>query len=231
MRSIRAAPIAVFVLLLGLVFALAFATLDAAGALLARFAPRPAAGGVAAWLAAALLIQLYAMLVHRVVLRMLPLRQGDIVAGSSQEFIYQVYILFYLILFNTLLRGGWLPIPLLRLVYLALGARLGPNTYSSGIICDPTFVRIGANSIMGEGSLLVPHLIEGSRLAHFSIVIGNGVTVGAHSVLLCGVTIGDGAIVAANSVVVKGTHIHAGEVWGGSPARLLREKRGQAALA
>lgn len=224
MRNFRTPPIVLFLLLLSLVMALAGSTLHVAGRLLARLTPGPAADGVVAWLAALLLIQLYAMLVHRLALVALPLHHGEIKAGSRHEFNYQVYILFYLILFNTLLRGGWLPIPLLRLVYLALGAQLGPNTYSAGIICDPMFVRIGANSIMGEGSLLVPHLMEGPRLAHFPIVIGDGVTVGAHAVLLPGVTIGAGAVVAANSVVTKGMHIGAGEIWGGNPARPLRQR-------
>lgn len=224
MRSMRAAPVAVFLLLLCLVFALAGGTLQLGARLLALVALRPAADGVVAWLAALLLIQLYAMLVHRLALAALPLRPGVIAVGSRHEAIYQVYVLFYLILFNTVLRGGWLPIPLLRLVYLALGAQMGANTYSCGIICDPTFVRIGANCIMGEGSLLVPHQIEGRQLAHFPIVIGDGVTVGAHVVLLPGVTIGNGAMVAANSVVTKGVHIGAGETWGGNPARLLARR-------
>ncbi|MDB5753740.1 MAG: putative glycan acetyltransferase, partial [Massilia sp.] len=50
----------------------------------------------------------------------------------------------------------------------------------------------------------------------------NNVTIGAHSVILSGVTIGDNAIVAANSLVSKGTQINSDEVWGGSPARHLR---------
>ncbi|MDB5905929.1 MAG: glycan acetyltransferase, partial [Massilia sp.] len=132
------------------------------------------------------------------------------------------YVLFYLILFNSLIRGGIIPIPIMRMIYLALGARLGKNTYSSGIIYDPLFVSIGANSVVGESALLVPHIIEGNRLGHYRIVIGNNVTIGAHSVILSGVTIGDNAIVAANSLVSKGTQINSDEVWGGSPARHLR---------
>ena len=81
------------------------------------------------------------------------------------------------------------------------------------------FVTIGANTLVGESALLVPHVIEGSEIAHYRIAIGNNVTIGAQSVVLAGVTIGDDAIIAANSVVTKRTRIRAGETWGGTPAR------------
>jgi hypothetical protein len=171
---------------------------------------------------AALLLYLYSILLLRLFLLVLPLRAGEIAAGSGQEFVYQVYILFYLLLFNALMRSAMLPVPLARLLYLALGARLGANTHTSGVICDPMFVRIGANSIVGEGALLVPHVIEGDRLGHYPIAIGSHVTIGAHAVLLSGVVIGDHAMIGANSVLAKGARVGAGEVWGGNPARRLR---------
>lgn len=211
LRAMRAPSVALFLALLAPALALDGASLAALRL-----------DGVPAWLAGAALAQLYAMLAYRLFLRLQPLRAGEIAPGSRQERVYQVHLLFQLLLFNTLLRGGWLPIPLMRLVHLALGARLGRGSYSCGVICDPLFVRVGAGTMLGEGSLLAPHLIEGGRLAHYAIVIGNGVTVGAHAVVLAGASIGDGAIIAANSVVLKGAQVGAGEVWGGNPARPLR---------
>jgi acetyltransferase-like isoleucine patch superfamily enzyme len=64
-------------------------------------------------------------------------------------------------------------------------------------------------------------VIENRKLAHYPIRVGNDVTIGAHSVVLAGVTIGDGALVATGAVVRKGTQIGAGEVWGGVPARRI----------
>ena len=218
MRKIGAAAIIVFLSLLALALLLAVATAWALGTLL----PLGRFHGVVLVLAGVLLVYGYALLLHRLFLRLDPLPAGDIGPGSHQEYVYHVYVLFYLILFNSLIRGGLIPIPIMRLVYLALGARLGPNTYSSGIIYDPLFVSIGANSVVGETALLVPHVIEGAALGHYPIVIGDNVTVGAHAVVLSSVTIGNNAIVAANSLVTKGTRIADGEVWGGSPARRLR---------
>ena len=150
------------------------------------------------------------------------LPEGEIAESSREEFTYHVYLLFYLILFYPVMRSGAVPVPLMRLVYQALGARLGSNTYSSGIILDPPFVEIGSNSIVGQYALLVPHVIEGKRLAHKKIRIGDNVTIGAHAVVLAGVSIGDNAIVATGAIVKKDTQIGPNEVWGGIPARLLQ---------
>ncbi len=170
------------------------------------------------------LFYIYAVIIYRLFLHFLPLRQGDITPGSTQEFVYHVYLLFYLILFYPVMRSGFVPVPLMRIVYLSLGARLGRNTYSSGILLDPPFIHIGDNTIIGQYALLVPHVIEGSKLAHESICVGSNVTIGAHAVVLSGVRIDDHALVATGAVVTKGTHIRNGEVWGGVPARRLLPK-------
>ena len=167
-------------------------------------------------------IYVYALAIYRLFLLIRPLQEGEIAEKSREEFGYHIYVLFYLIIFYPIMRSGFIPIPFMRLIYLALGARLGDNTYSAGIILDPIFVEIGANSVVGQYALLVPHVIESSRLAHYKIRIGNNVTIGAHAVVLSGVSIGDHAIVATGAIIPKGTNIGPSEVWGGVPARLIR---------
>jgi acetyltransferase-like isoleucine patch superfamily enzyme len=53
------------------------------------------------------------------------------------------------------------------------------------------------------------------------ITIGNDVFIGAHALILKGVCIGDRAVIGAGSVVAK--DIPADEVWGGNPAKPLRQ--------
>jgi acetyltransferase-like isoleucine patch superfamily enzyme len=151
-----------------------------------------------------------------------PLRSGEIENGSAQEFVYHVHVLHFLILFYPLLRSGVVPIPLMRVLWLALGARLGSNTYGAGIVHDPLFVTIGADCVIGQSALLIPHVIEGSRLAHYPITVGDRVTIGALCAILSDVEIGDDAIIATGAVLTKGTRVGAGETWGGVPARRLR---------
>jgi acetyltransferase-like isoleucine patch superfamily enzyme len=218
MRKISAGQILVFALLAALAAALAVITT----ALLLGRAPLGDFRGVVLVAAAVVLLLAYALLLHRLFLAVFPLQAGEIPPGSRQEFVYHVYLLFYLILFYPVMRSGAMPVPLMRLVYQALGARLGPNTYSSGIILDPRFVEVGSNTIIGQYALIVPHVIENERLAHYPVRIGSNVTVGAHAVVLSDVDIGDGAMVATGAIVPKGTRIAAGEVWGGVPARRLQ---------
>lgn len=222
MRVIKTVQIAVFVAL----FCVAL-TLAVGSAL--TFPGRLPLGdfrGIAVLAAIVLFLYVYGIAIYRLFLHFAPLNAGEIAEGSRQEFIYHVYVLFYLILFYPIMRSGFPPAPLMRIFYVALGARLGENTYSQGIIHDPPFIDVGANSVIGQYALLIPHVIEGTTLAHYPIRIGNNVTVGAHAVVLSDVTIGDGAIVATGAIVPKGTRIGAGEVWGGVPARLLKRANG-----
>jgi serine acetyltransferase len=179
--------------------------------------------GVVMTASGVVLLFFFAILIHRCIHWLVPLKAGEVAAGSREEFVYNVYLLFYLALFNSLIRSGLTPVPLLRLVYLALGARMGENTYASGIIFDPMFVELGANCIVGQSALIVPHVIEGKRLAIYPVRIGNDVTIGANAIVMSDVVIGDRAIVAAGAIVVKGTRIGEAESWGGIPAKRLRQ--------
>jgi acetyltransferase-like isoleucine patch superfamily enzyme len=64
----------------------------------------------------------------------------------------------------------------------------------------------------------VPIPEQGLRIS--PVKIGNDVWVGAHSIILRGVTIGDGAVVAANSVVTQDVPPYA--VVAGSPAKIVK---------
>jgi len=180
--------------------------------------------GVTLVAAAVVFVYLYAFLVYRLFLHFVPLQEGELPEGSRAEFAAQVNILFYLILFNTLIRTHFLPVPLMRLVYLALGAKLGRNTYSAGVLLDPALTHIGDNCIVGHDAALFAHAIEGTRFSLAAIRIGNNVTIGATAVVMSDVVIGDGAIVSAGAIVNKGTRIGPGEVWGGVPARCLDKR-------
>ncbi len=217
MRKVSGMQVLVFLVLL---------TVSVVGALLANsllfsWVPSGDFRGVFLTASAIVLAFLSVIAVFRGFCRVFPLPEGDIAVGSREEFRYHVYLLFFLIVFYPVMFSMILPVPLMRLFYQLLGARLGPNTYPGGVLMDPPFVTLGSNTIVGQGALIVPHVIEGPRLAHHRVRIGDNVTIGARSVVLAGCTIGDGATVAIGAVVRKGTVIGAGEVWGGVPARCI----------
>ncbi len=157
----------------------------------------------------------------RVFLFLYPLKEGIIQEGTSQQFIYDVYVLFSLILFYPIMKSEILPVPVYRLFYQLLGAKLGSNTYPAGYLFDPILTKIGKNTILGDSSKIVPHVLESGVLAFYGIKIGDNVTIGLQSTLLAGVTVEDDAIVAAHSLVTKHTYIKSGEVWAGVPAKKI----------
>jgi len=136
--------------------------------------------GVVLLLGGVVSMYVWAFVAYRLFLKAMPLAEGELEPGSRAEFAAQVNILFYLLLFNSLIRTHFLPVPLMRLVYLALGARLGPNTYSAGTLLDPPLTEFGANCIIGHDAVLYAHAIEGSRFALARIRIGDGVTDRGH---------------------------------------------------
>lgn len=219
MRPITPFQISVFSVLLILIVAIGIA----AGWLLVGSLALGDFRGIAVIAAIFVCTYLAAFAVYRVFLRVFPLREGEITAGSREEFAAQVNILFYLLLFNSLIRTHVLPVPVMRLVYLALGAQLGRNTYSAGTLLDPPLTSAGDNCIIGHDAVLFAHAIEGDRFALEPVRLGHNVTIGATAVLMAGVTVGDAAIVSAGAVVAKGTRIGPGEVWGGVPARRLKK--------
>ena len=60
---------------------------------------------------------------------------------------------------------------------------------------------------------------EGGQSAE--ILIKDGAFIGAHSVILKGVTIGERSVIGANSVVTK--NIPSDELWAGNPAKFIRK--------
>src|SRR5687768_5529583 len=107
MRRITSGQIFTFLLLFAVILGLAIGTV----CLLLGALPLGDFRGVVLTGAALLSVYLYAFAVYRLFLTAMPLREGDILEGSREEFVAQVNILFYLILFNSLIRTHFLPVP------------------------------------------------------------------------------------------------------------------------
>ncbi|MDH4393692.1 MAG: acyltransferase [Aquabacterium sp.] len=220
MRKITPPQIACFTLLCVAVVALA----SAVSWLLLRDAPLGRFSSLAMLMVFVVLFYVLAICANRLFLWAVPLQTGPQAMGTRAEFAAQVNILFYLMIFNGLVRTHFVPVPLMRIVYLALGARLGRDTYAAGALLDPPLTTMGERTIIGHDAVVFAHVIEGDRFELFTVRIGNDVTVGAHAVVMPDVVIGDGAIVSVGAVVTKGTRIGPGEVWGGVPARLISRR-------
>lgn len=123
------------------------------------------------------------------------------------------------------------------------------------VVADPCVcIHIGARTIVnvggylsgegglhiGEDVLIGPHakllsaghaiddcdvVIARNRITRAKIVVEDGAWIGAGAIVLEGVTIGRGAVVAAGSLVRQ--DVPAGMVAAGTPARLIRSRRGE----
>ena len=121
-------------------------------------------------------------------------------------------------LLNYLLHRALLP------VEAKVGAEITLGHHALGIVIHPQ-VEIGTGCLIYHHVTLAAKTWIGSP---HKIVIGDRVTIGAHSIVLARpnatLRIGDGAVIGAGSVVTK--DVPAGEVWAGNPARKLPEKSG-----
>jgi acetyltransferase-like isoleucine patch superfamily enzyme len=93
---------------------------------------------------------------------------------------------------------------------------------SWGTVLDKTYpkgIHIGTESYIASGTLVLSH--DFCRNIHTDTIIGKRCFIGAHAILMPGITIGDGSIVGSGAVVTK--DVPAGCIVAGNPARILRE--------
>lgn len=84
---------------------------------------------------------------------------------------------------------------------------------------NPVGIHIGEFTTVTFGVAILSH--DMVRDIMTDTWIGKNCFIGAHSVILPGVTVGDGSVVAAGSVVNR--DVPPGSIVGGNPAKLIRE--------
>ena len=112
---------------------------------------------------------------------------------------------------------------------------IGDHSGCSGtVISSRSSVTIGRHVKVGGGVRIYDHDFHSldselrrdrkqdwRHVRSAPVAIGDDVFIAAGALILKGVAVGDGSIVAAAAVVTK--DIPAGEVWGGNPARPLKQ--------
>ncbi len=119
---------------------------------------------------------------------------------------------------------------------------IGPDSsiwYGCVLRGDSNSIRIGARTNIQDGTIIhVNHEREGATGTR--TVIGDDITVGHMALLhactledgcfigmkacvMDGVVVESGAMVAAGALVTPGKHVRRGELWAGSPAKLMRK--------
>jgi acetyltransferase-like isoleucine patch superfamily enzyme len=123
-------------------------------------------------------------------------------------------------------RGALLPVTTLffrPVVAKLFGARIGRDIALGGRLVDPQFITVGDYAILGQDSVITAHTIVSGQIVLDPVRIGARATVGVKVVIMSGVNVGEGAVIAAGAVVPPNTTIPPGELWGGIPARKLKD--------
>lgn len=111
--------------------------------------------------------------------------------------------------------------------------------YNCVIRADVNVIRIGARSNVQDGTVIhcdsdkggmigFPTLIgEGALIGHMAMLhgctIGANALVGLGSIVMDGCVIEEDAMLAAGAMLTPGKRIETGQMWGGRPAKFMRE--------
>jgi gamma-carbonic anhydrase len=106
--------------------------------------------------------------------------------------------------------------------------------YSVVLRGDVGSIRIGARTNIQDGTVV--HVTEGRFNTHIGddVLIGHnavvhgctledGAFVGMGAIILDGCVVEGGAMVAAGALLTPGKHVKKGELWGGNPAKKMRD--------
>ncbi|MDP3713326.1 MAG: AMP-binding protein [Mycobacteriales bacterium] len=108
--------------------------------------------------------------------------------------------------------------PVLVLWLRTMGARIGRGAWCETYwLPEADLVTLGAGSSVGRGSVVQTHLFHDRVLATDRVVVGEGATLGPHSVVLPAASLGDHVTVGPASLVMRGDRLPAASRWRGNP--------------
>ncbi|WP_426358469.1 acyltransferase [Pseudocolwellia sp. HL-MZ19] len=118
-----------------------------------------------------------------------------------------------------------------KIARLTIGNNSVLNEYTN-VRASGGNISIGNNTMIAQGVSIIAtnHQVNTTELmitaawdqSRPDINIGDNVWIGAHSIILPGVTIEDGAVIAAGAVVSK--NVPKDQIWGGIPAKYIKNR-------
>lgn len=161
-----------------------------------------------------------AIICARIILALCPMKPGDYSMESRLFTWWKLFTVIY-----EFGRGALLPYTTVfarPLVAKLFGANIGKDIALGGRLVDPELITIGDGAIIGQDSVITAHAITAGTIMFRPVKVGCRATIGVNAVIMPGVVVGDAAVVTAGAVVPPETVIPAGEMWGGIPARRIK---------
>ena len=111
--------------------------------------------------------------------------------------------------------------------YTLLGMKIGNNSLIGGVIKDPCLTIIGNNVTMGEYSIIYGHIhnYKDNKITINDVKIGNNCIIGAGSIIMPGSELENDVILATGAVVTQNQILKKGKIYGGIPAREIKDKK------
>jgi non-ribosomal peptide synthetase-like protein len=114
--------------------------------------------------------------------------------------------------------------PFKGMIWRLIGVRIGKRLFDDGVyISEPTLTTIGDECVFNYQSMIQCDSQEDGTYKSGRTALGAGCTLGVSTFVHYGVTMGDGSVLAADSFLMKGEDVPARALWGGNPAREMRE--------
>ncbi|MFD4720050.1 Pls/PosA family non-ribosomal peptide synthetase, partial [Streptomyces sp. NPDC058423] len=115
--------------------------------------------------------------------------------------------------------------PLKNVLWRLAGMRIGRRVFDDGFRApERTFATIGDDCTLNADSVIQCHSQEDGGFKSDRTAIGAGCTLGVGAWVHYGVTMGDGAVLVTASFLMKGEEMPPHELWGGNPAKKMREQ-------
>lgn len=115
---------------------------------------------------------------------------------------------------------NYFPLPWLKIFALKIcNIKVSYNTGLLDSYIDSDFVEIGENTILGEGSIIMSSMIFGDFLLLKKVILKDGCTIGAFSVISPGTIVGEGAILGMGSYTQVNQYLEPKFIHIGRPAK------------
>ena len=88
---------------------------------------------------------------------------------------------------------------------------------------DPFVTKMEDYAVLGEDSIVTAHIMTHDRFFLLPVTVRKRATVGVGAIIMPGVQVGENSVVLPGSVVTMKTQIPPNEVWGGIPAKKIKD--------